>query len=259
MDRYWDNPYDIATWKMENDLIDQHFKDCDLLLDLGVGFYPHVESTAGKHLVCVDVSSRSLMVARRVYQHFNEKMEYVCGDAMMLPFRNNVFEGIIAGGELICHMPGEAMIRESSRILKCGGKVVLSVAMKWCIDSFFAVLDSLIGNRLGYSMTRDETARFLKHIWRSSDVTWEVTPRLNLRVTLYTRSDIVRLISHAKMRIIQTRSLLLLSAVIPLPIQQNRNTGLTSTLAGRLLTVDRYLGRIPGLRWFAGNMYLVLE
>ncbi|MGH9986257.1 MAG: hypothetical protein ACRD8W_20130, partial [Nitrososphaeraceae archaeon] len=50
---YWSNPYDSATWDKENALVGQYLGSYDLLLDLGVGFYPHIESTSEKQLVCV--------------------------------------------------------------------------------------------------------------------------------------------------------------------------------------------------------------
>src|SRR5207247_3395490 len=67
MDLYWSNPYDTATWDLENELASQFLVACDPILDLGVGFYPHIESTADKCLVNVDLSHPSLVVARSVY------------------------------------------------------------------------------------------------------------------------------------------------------------------------------------------------
>jgi SAM-dependent methyltransferase len=257
MEEYWQNPYDVATWKMENDLVAEHLGDRHLLLDLGVGFYPHVESTAGKNLVCVDVSCQSLRIARRVYHQCNENMEYVCADAMALPFRNAAFEGIIAGGELVNHMPAKPMLDEASRVLKKGGKIILSVGMKWCIDSLYALLDSLIGNKIGYAMTRNEAAEFIRSTG-STDVTWEVTPSLNLRVKLYTRGDIKKVISSVNMRIVQIRSLDLISGIVPLPVQQDRHGRLINGITEGLLLLDRQLGKLPGMRWFAGNLYVVI-
>lgn len=260
MNEFWENPYDVGTWRMENELVSTHLCHDDLLLDLGVGFYPHIESTAGKNLICLDVSGRSLAVARKAYHCYNQNMEYVCADAMCLPFVDGMFEGIVAGGELINHLPGETLLKEIHRVLRPAGRVVLSVGMKWCLDSMYAILDAIMGNKIGYTMTRSEAAEFLRHPWRSTEVTWEVTPKLDLRVTLYSRRDIKAFILPTRLHIVEIRSLNLLSAIVPLPIQQNAriHTLLRSTITF-LLGLDRYLAHVPGLRWFAGNVYLVLE
>jgi SAM-dependent methyltransferase len=261
MDEYWANPYDSATWELENRLVRWHLGRKNLLLDLGVGFYPHVESTIDKPLVCVDISQGSLIVARRVYHSHNPTMRYVCADALSLPFADNAFEGIIAGGELINHVPGEILLREMHRVLKPRGKIILSVAMKWCLDSLYSLLDSFIGNRIGYSMTREEALRFLRQPTASSSVTWEVTPDYDLSVTLYSYSHLQRMLARTGFRIVQMRSLNLLSAIVPLPLQQNgKSPRMIRDATTFLLGLDRdFWGKMPGLRWFAGNVYLVLE
>jgi ubiquinone/menaquinone biosynthesis C-methylase UbiE len=257
---YWENPYDTETWKMENDLTSEYLKQEGLLLDLGVGFYPHVESTEEKNLVCLDISGRSLVVAQREYGPRNKNTEFICADAMRLPFPDATFGGIIAGGELVNHMPGYALLKETHRALQPGGKLILSVGMKWCLDSIYAILDAIIAHRIGYSMTRSEAVEFLRRPQSSTQVTWEVTPKLDLRVTLYSKKDIEKTILETGFRVVKTRSLNLLSAIIPLPIQQDaRISGMLRTAIKFLLYLDRGLGRIPGLKWFAGNLFMVLE
>lgn len=257
---YWENPYDTETWKIENDLASKYLKQEGLLLDLGVGFYPHVESTEEKNLVCLDISDRSLVVARREYGLRNKNMEFICADAMRLPFSDASFGGIIAGGELVNHLPGQALLKEICRVLRPSGRVILSVGMKWCLDSMYAILDAMIGNRIGYAMKLSEAVQFLRHPRRSTEVTWEVTPKLDLRVILYTRKDMMAMVLPARFHIAEIRSLNLISAIVPLPIQQNARIHAALRRAiGFLLRLDRCLAQIPGLRWFAGNVYLVLE
>ncbi|MGH9988102.1 MAG: class I SAM-dependent methyltransferase, partial [Nitrososphaeraceae archaeon] len=214
-----------------------------------------------KQLVCVDISKQSLRVARRVYHHFNERMEYLCSDAIMLPFSDGSVEGIIAGGELINHVNGEKLLREIRRVLKPRGRAVVSVAMKWCSDSLYSVSDSYLGGKIGYSMTREEATQFLLKPRSSTDVTWEVTPNCNLQVTLYSCRELQEILSKTEFGILRIESLNLLSGIVPLPIQQDSNSmRLLQNLTKMLLLVDNaFLGKIPALRWFAGNVYLVLE
>ena len=140
------------------------------------------------------------------------------------------------------------------------GRAVLSIGMKWCLDSLYALLDSQVGNRLGYSMTREEASEFVRHPVSSSQVTWEVTPKFDLKVTLYSRRDIVRALANASLRVLALRSLNLTSGIIPLPLQQDNDTpAVVRGLSRGLLEVDRWLGQVPLIKWFAGNVYLVVE
>lgn len=261
MDHYWSNPYDTATWRLENELISRFLDLRDPALDLGVGFYPHVESTAGAELVNLDISQSSLIAARRAYHEANNRMSYVCADALTLPFRSEAFRALIAGGELINHVSASALLAEMSRVLRPGGRVVVSVAMKWCLDSLWAVIDAFSGGHLGYAMTPREALAFLRNQGGSSDVTWEVTPEQNLQVTLYSVSHLKRLLERHEFAVCTIRALNVLSGVVPLPWQQDPEAlkPLRRLVALLLRVDDGLLGRLPGLRWFAGNVYLVLE
>lgn len=261
LDTYWDNPYDRATWEMENHLVSAFLAREGALLDLGTGFYPHIESTVGRDLVCADVSLTSLQVARRMYHTQNDCMKYVCCDVLALPFSSGAFSGIIAGGEIVNHVSAKRLLLEARRVLIPGGAVILSVGMKWCLDSVWSLADAFIGHRIGYSMTPTEARSFVLHPRASSPVTWEVTPEHDLKVTLYSKSDIVRLVTESGFRILEARSLNLVSGLVPLPFQQDvRERRLARSLASGLLRVDRvFLGRLLGIKWFAGNVYLVLE
>jgi hypothetical protein len=110
-------------------------------------------------------------------------------------------------------------------------------------------------------MTREEAHRFLKRPKQSTDVTWEVTPRFDLRVILYTARDLKQAFWRAGFKIANVRSLNLLSGIVPLPIQQSKHIGtlLRKTVAFLLKLDHKCFGKMPGLRWFGGNVYLILE
>ena len=261
LDAYWSNPYDVETWRLENALVARWLPAGGVLLDLGVGFYPHVESTAGRHMICVDVSDHSLRVARAAYHDRNPRMRYLCGDALVLPLADRSVDGIIAGGELANHVDAERLLAELYRVLAPSGRVVLSIATKWCLDTLYCLLDTFLGLGIGYAMTHDEATAFVTRPGASSDVTWAVTPEAHLRVTLYTRRHLRRLLAASGFEVRAMQSLNLMSGIVPLPVQQNPDTNrLARWLTVTQLAVDRVIaGRIPGLRWFGGNIYLVLE
>ena len=260
-DAFWSNPYDRATWDLENALVARYLSGADLLLDLGVGFYPHVESTAGRRVLCLDVSDGSLRVARAVYHDRNPRTRYVCGDALALPLADRSVDAVVAGGELVNHLDGGRLLAEMHRVLKPSGRVVLSIAMKWCLDNLYCLADAVLGTRLGYAMTRAEAAAFVARPMASSDVTWSITPDTSLPVTLYTRRHLRELLAASGFRLLAIRSLNGLSGIVPLPVQQDpQSSTLTRAVTTMLLALDRTIvGRIPGVRWLAGNVYLVLE
>ena len=261
LDSYWSNAYDEATWAMENQLVSEWIGDREPILDLGVGFYPHVESTADRLVVCADISLGSLLVARREYQERNPRMVHLCADAQRLPLASACLPAVVAGGELVNHLEPAVFFGELARVLQPGGRAVVSVAMKWCLDSLFAVLDASTGGHLGYSMTRAEVRRFLARPRSSCRVTWEVTPEADLVVSLLTRGHLLRLLRRVGLRPLDLRAQNVSSGLVPLPLQQRDGEGDPLDVATRvLLAADRAVfGRLPGLRWLGGNVYLVLE
>jgi SAM-dependent methyltransferase len=259
LDDYWTNPYDVETWRMENALVARWLPASAVLLDLGVGFYPHVESTAGRRMICVDVSADSLRVAHAVTH--DPRPRYLCADALTLPLADRSVDGIVAGGELVNHVDAERLLAELHRVLVPSGRVVLSIATKWCLDTLYCLLDAFLGLGIGYAMTRDEATAFVTTPATSSDVTWAVTPTSHLRVTLYTRRDLRRLLAASGFDVLVMRSLNVVSGIVPLPAQQDPDASpLAKRITAALLSIDRSIaGRIPGLRWLGGNVYLVLE
>ena len=261
LDAYWSNPYDVETWRMENALVARWLPAAAVLVDLGVGFYPHVESTAGRRMLCVDVSEDSLRVARAVTRDDELRLRWLCGDALALPLADGSVDGIVAGGELANHVDAERLLGELHRVLVPSGRVVLSIATKWCLDTLYCLLDAFLGLGIGYAMTRDEAVAFVTKPGTNSDVTWAVTPDSHLRITLYTGHRLRHVIAASGFDVLATRSLNLVSGIVPLPVQQDPDAGrLARGSTTALLSIDRSLaGRLPGVRRLGGNVYLVLE
>lgn len=256
-DRFWDNPYDREIWRLEHDLIRQHLDPASPLLDLGCGFYPHFEFTSNRDVVAIDVSQRSLQVAR-TYGDESEKVVLVQADAMSLPFAESAFGQVIAGGELLNHLDYELCLNEVRRVLKPGGVVLIEFGAKWCFDSLWALLDSFTGHHLGYTLTRPEAKAFWSR--RSSDVevTWEVTPGYNLRVSLIAVENLLRVLGRLGFSTLDMYGANSISGLVPLPLQQSPDgSSIAKKLASVLILVDRVVGRVPPFKTFAGNVFVV--
>lgn len=97
------------------------------ILDIGCGVggtIPYLKRRCPATIVVgLDSSYNALMVAKRVS---GKHAEFVRGDAQNLPFRSEVFDGVIAG-EVIEHLPNDfALLIEAYRVMKPCGVLALS-------------------------------------------------------------------------------------------------------------------------------------
>jgi SAM-dependent methyltransferase len=258
-DSFWDNPYDREIWRLEHDLIRPYLNHPGPLLDLGCGFYPHFAFAEGRAVVAGDISFGSLRVARD-FGDESGQVRLVQLDARHLPFASSSMAYAIAGGELLNHLwDYPRVLRELHRVLRPGGVLLIQVGAKWCFDSFWAILDALVGNPLGYSVTRKEAAAFLRLKRGDLPVTWAVTPSRELRVWLLSIRRLKRHLREAGFQVRATYGANAISGLVPLPIQQESRTKFLRWLVSSLIVLDRFVGRLPPFRTFAGNVFLLCE
>jgi SAM-dependent methyltransferase len=103
-----------------------HVGDAPLILDIGSADGPSVNwLSAGKRKVALDLDPRGL------------KPGDVCGSALALPFGDNTFD-VVAAFDVIEHCEPEAQaLAEVARILKPGGRFLMSVpAYEWAWTHF---------------------------------------------------------------------------------------------------------------------------
>lgn len=101
----------------------------DVVLDLGCGYGygSFLLNCLGKfRVIALDIDCDSLLYANTRYKG----PDYICADALHLPFRNDVFTGVIAL-EVIEHVrDGQNLIVEVRRTLSKGGMFILSTPNK---------------------------------------------------------------------------------------------------------------------------------
>ncbi len=87
------------------------FKNSDIVLDIGCWKKPYYHQSIKAKIICMDIKH-------------TEKTHVVC-DAMSLPLKKSMFNGIICVNSLYyCNNPFRA-VKEFSRILKKNGKLVI--------------------------------------------------------------------------------------------------------------------------------------
>ena len=94
-----------------------------LVADMGCGTgYGSALLSESNSVIGIDVSRNALDYASKKYP----VSEYVQGSAVSLPFRNSVFDAVIAF-EVVEHLEhGERLLAEAHRILKVGGTLFIS-------------------------------------------------------------------------------------------------------------------------------------
>jgi len=102
------------------------------VLDLGCGTGIHTRAVAeiADWAVGIDVSHR--LVRKAQVKLRGARGSVLVGDATLLPFADAAFDAVLSYGEPLSHMADhDAVVAELSRVLRRGGRVVLSVDNEW--------------------------------------------------------------------------------------------------------------------------------
>ena len=116
----------------------------------GTGFQTAVLQELGYAVHGVDLAPKLLRAARdRLPQ-----ARLVQGDVEALPYRDGRFAVATCCGSTLSYVDdaGRA-VRELSRVLKPGGRLLIECEGRWSADLFWAWLGGLLGDRFGYGLT----------------------------------------------------------------------------------------------------------
>lgn len=114
-------------------------REDDLILDVGCG-EAYVMKQCKGNMVGLDLSRVALRLAKLRLKASRKAGELVMGDAQNLPFATRCFDKIICT-ELLEHVPfPRRVMSEVSRVVKSGGKVVLTIPHEGNIDRIKACL-----------------------------------------------------------------------------------------------------------------------
>ncbi|MEN9344056.1 MAG: hypothetical protein RLZZ453_843 [Chlamydiota bacterium] len=114
-----------AENKVRNPWVEQEiFKRCGRnvsVLDIGcgAGFLTNALALQGHQVVGIDLSEKSLEIARLSDQ--TKSVEYIAANAASLPFKENFFD-VVCAMDVLEHVPSpEKLIEQASSVLKPGG------------------------------------------------------------------------------------------------------------------------------------------
>jgi arsenite methyltransferase len=154
------------------------------VLDIGVGpgFLASELSAMGVEVVGLDVSEAVLALARRRFTVDGVVVELVVGDCTALPFPNGTFDAVVAVQVLEFVDDVGAALRESARVLRAGGRLL--------------VVDTDIDSRVWPAHDQDRAARVLT-VWNGH------APHPHLP------RDLPRLLQEAGLTVVKQRTLTL--------------------------------------------------
>ena len=118
-------------WKRLNDFIDQGLTR-DHVLEVGCGGWPEPEILKGfRAYTGLDFSERGLELAAKRADGLNANATFALGDAVDLPFENDVFDCVYSA-HMIYHIRDakaqEKALSEMCRVLKPGGALLIEAA-----------------------------------------------------------------------------------------------------------------------------------
>lgn len=146
----------------EASYLSSHISAGDIILDLGCGYgriIPRLAERAGR-IIGIDNSWPSLLLARDQLEK-QPRISLAAMDAVHLGFRGGVFDVVacIQNGISAFHVDRRALIMESLRVAKAGGKVLFSTYSEkfWehRLDWFERQAAAGLLGELDYDQTRD--------------------------------------------------------------------------------------------------------
>jgi SAM-dependent methyltransferase len=122
----------------------------------GTGFQTAILLDLGYETAGVDLSAGLLRVARGRCAG----AQLVQGDVETLPWRDETVDLVVSCGSTLSFVvrPDRA-IAEIARVLRPGGRVLLEVEHRWSLDLVWRLASSVVGDPLGYDVTRREAWR----------------------------------------------------------------------------------------------------
>lgn len=119
----------------------------------GDGAYAMAAAKQGARVSAVDTSPRMIEAARQRAAEAGLHIEFQVADAAALPLQNGSFDAVFAV-TVLCFVPdARAAIREMSRVLAPGGRLVLGELGRWSLWAALRRIRAWLGSRIWRSAT----------------------------------------------------------------------------------------------------------
>lgn len=157
----------------------------DLILDLGCGNARDIEtfSKRGTRCVGIDLSEGMIKEARRKAKRENlENVEFIVGDAIKLPFKDNTFDKVSCS-ETIEHIPNwKKAAKEMKRVLKKDGLLVITTPNKKSLYGSTKIIFGLIGKILRALGRGSREPKHPYDVWKTQKEVLSVLRKNNFKI-----------------------------------------------------------------------------
>lgn len=232
----------------------------------GTGLQTLALAAMGYAATGIDISEGQLAQARKKAEAGSLVAHFVQGSALQLPFGDASFDVVTCCGSVLGFVPDyPRALSEIARVLKPAGTLILEVDHRWNLDLLWALVDPLLGGRLGFEQPAAESWKNLSRSPRSSIVQEYPFTRLDgsvekMRVRLFTRHEILRTCREVGLHPRATHAVHAVTNLMPSTWLSHPGLARPWRKLARALTRfdERLASRFP-FRMLANNLILVLE
>lgn len=218
----------------------------------GTGFQTALLADLGYRPHGLDVAARPLAHARRRLP----RAAFALGTVEALPYPDACFDAVTCCGSTLSFVEAPARaLRELSRVLRPGGRLLLECEHAWSLDLAWALLGGLTGDRLGYALSAGEAWR---SVARRPSVGCVVRYPGYGRLRLFTTAELERMLGASGLAIERLWGIHMLTNLIPSTVLHRPR--LSRPLAGlfrALGAVDAALRRLPGTHRIANSVVVL--
>jgi SAM-dependent methyltransferase len=220
----------------------------------GTGFQAALLERLGYEAHGVDVAARLLALARRRLPSATLALASV----EALPYRDASFDAAVCCGSTLSFVDDPAAaLRELSRVLKPGARLVLEVEHRWSLDLGWTLASALAGDRLGYGVSPREAWRAFAR--RPRDGFTVAYPRYG-RLRLFTRGGLRATLTRVGLRPLRWWGIHSVTNLIPSTIlHRARLHPLTAALYRRLRALDARWSASPLAARAANSLVALVE
>jgi SAM-dependent methyltransferase len=128
----------------------------------GTGIQTFTLQSLGYETYGIDIAEELLKCALAKARRKGEPVKLAMASALALPFPDQSFDLVNCCGSTLSFISEyQRALGEMARVVKEGGHVIIEVEFKWNLDLFWPLVDVLVGGRLGYEQSWQESWRNL--------------------------------------------------------------------------------------------------
>ncbi len=239
------------------------------ILDVGcgTGLYSLKLARRGARVLGIDPARRLVEQARRKARKAGLRgVGFATGIAEALPVADGCADGVVCCGSVFAFVEEpEAALREFYRVLKPGGWLVFDVENRFSLDTLWLSLSGLIGDPLGYGVSRADALRaVLSPPGRSLRLRYPLVRADGSRLYVGLRLDppgvVSRWLRKAGFEVKTVQGIHIAGALIPstLTIRPEPPRPIRTVFRG-LVRLDRVLARVRPLNYLGTTLVFICQ